>query len=65
MEEEKKLYLVFTDDPHDPHLATVLLSNYIKIHNSEEVGKLGGYQFIIFEDYETAKAIVTHFGGAE
>jgi hypothetical protein len=59
------LYLLFTDDPHDPHLAHVKLSEYIRCHNKEELSTLGGDNFLIFADYDLAKSVMNHFGGAE
>ena len=46
------LYLLFTDDPNDPHMQSISLGQYIEYHNLSDFSRLGGHSFIIFTDKE-------------
>jgi hypothetical protein len=59
------LYLLFTDDPHDPHMQGISLGQFIEYHNTSDFSRLGGHNFIIFTDKELCRSVLQHFGGAE
>lgn len=59
------LYLLFTDDPNDPHMQSISLGQYIEYHNLSDFSRLGGHSFIIFTDKELCRSTLQHFGGAE
>ena len=59
------LHLLFTDDPHDPHMQTISLGQYIEYHNLSDFSRLCGHSFIIFTDKELCRTVLQHFGGAE
>jgi len=59
--ETDKFYLLFTDDPNDPHLEHVPVSKYIQQHNADNMYELGGERFIIFTDRDLAVSVLNNF----
>jgi len=59
--ETDKFYLLFTDDPNDPHLEHVPVSKYIQYHNADSMYELGGEKFIIFTDHALAVSVLNNF----
>jgi len=63
--ETDKFFLLFTDDPNDPHLEHVLVSKFIQHHNAESMYELGGEKFIIFTDRDLAVSVLNKFRNRE
>jgi hypothetical protein len=63
--ETDKFYLLFTDDPNDPHLEHVPVSKYIQYHNADSMYELGGEKFIIFTDRDLAVSVLNKFRNRE